>query len=480
MLPSNAQERTTTTRILFIKGASFNREVPQFSYPLGLMYMASFLRREQPEHELRILDLRCEKDPGESLSRALREFVPHIVAISALTCEAESLHQAASEAKSAQKETLVVAGGPHISACTDDVIEDPNVDVLVVGEGEETFADLVRSWTERHDVAGTPGASWKDNGGVQWGPQRPPVGDLDTLPFPAWDLVDIDVYARFGRAGNLRRGRFMPIFTSRGCPYQCVYCHNIFGKRFRARSAGNVVEEVRLLNETYGIRDIEIYDDIFNQDLPRAKAICNGFLELDLGLSLAFPNGVRVDRMDRELTELLARAGTTNLAVAVETASPRLQRAIHKNLNLDRANEAITWADEQGIVTNGYFMLGFPTETREEIEETIRYAAETDLYFASFFIVTPYPGTCLWDETVKEQGSSSLDFRDYNYLSGYFNLSEVDGEELRRLQRRAYWRFYTRKAFKILAATPRLRLDWQNAAWLWTRRMIDRGRLRGS
>ncbi len=463
-----------------MKGASFNREVPQFSYPLGLMYLASFLRVVLPGHEQRILDLRCEKRPSESLRQLVSEFDPAIVAVSALTCEAESLHRAACEAKSHNPRTLVVAGGPHISACTDDVIADGNVDVLVVGEGEEAFADIVRSWAGGGGARGIPGTAWRQDGDVHWGPQRPQVADLDALPHPAWDLVDIDRYARFGRAGNLRRGRFMPLFTSRGCPYQCVYCHKIFGKRFRARSAENVVDEVRQLNERYGITDIEIYDDIFNQDLPRAKAICEGLLGMDVDHLLAFPNGVRADRMDRELIQLLAKAGTTNLAVAVETASPRLQKAIHKNLNLDRVNEAITWADRDGIVTNGYFMLGFPTETRDEIQETIRYAADTDLYFASFFIVTPYPGTCLWEDTVKARGSSSLDFRQYNYLSGYFNLSDVDGGELRQLQREAYWRFYTRKAFKILAAIPRLRLDWQNAAWLWTRRMVDRGRLRGS
>jgi anaerobic magnesium-protoporphyrin IX monomethyl ester cyclase len=444
------------------------------------MYLASFLRAAQPGHDQRILDLRCERDPSESLRRLVGEFSPAIVAVSALTCEAESLHRVACEAKSRDPNTLVVAGGPHISACTDDIIADENVDVLVVGEGEEAFADVVRSWSDGGAARGIPGTAWRQDGEVHWGAQRPPVADLDALPYPAWDLVDIDRYARFGRAGNLRRGRFMPLFTSRGCPYQCVYCHNIFGKRFRARSANNVLEEVRQLTGRYGIRDIEIYDDIFNQDLPRAKVICEGLLRMDEDYRLAFPNGVRADRMDRELIGLLAQAGTTNLAVAVETASPRLQRAIHKNLNLDRVNEAITWADRDGIVTNGYFMLGFPTETRDEIQQTIHYAAHTDLYFASFFIVTPYPGTCLWDDTVKARGASSLDFRQYNYLSGYFNLSDVEGDELRRLQREAYWRFYTRKAFKILAATPRLRLDWQNAAWLWTRRMIDRGRLRGS
>jgi len=465
-------------RILMVKCSSFNREVPQISYPLGLMYLASYLRSDQRSREIELLDLRCHRDPFSVLRQRLSSSVPDLVAISALTCEAASMHRVAAETKSRNPRTTVVVGGPHISACTADVIADENIDVLVAGEGEESFAEVVRAVECGEAPPEVSGVGWRVDGRVAWGSPRQPVVDLDGLPFPAWDLVDIDLYARRGRAGNLKRGRFLPLFTSRGCPYQCYYCHNLFGKRFRARSAENVVEEAKAIVERFGIHDIEVYDDIFNLDLPRAKAICEGLAGLDGTLQLAFPNGVRADRLDRELVSLMAKAGTTNLAVAVETASSRLQSLIHKHLDIERVREAIRWADSDGIVTNGYFMLGFPTETAEEMEATISYAVSTDLFFASFFIVTPYPGTPLWDETVAMRESAALDFGKYNYLSGYFNLSAVSGGELRRLQRRAYRRFYNAKALKILTALPRLRIDWQNAAWLWFRRMLDQGRLR--
>lgn len=467
-------------RILLVKCASFNREVPQYSYPLALMYIASYLRSRNPEHEIEILDLRCNRDPFTVLRKRLRRLEPDVVGISALTCEAESMHTVAETVKACDDRITVVAGGPHISACTSDVIADQHIDAWGIGEGEETFCDLVQALEDSGDLLSVSGIGCRDGGNTYLGPPRDPISDLDQLPFPAWDLVDIDLYATYGRAGNLRRGRFLPLFTSRGCPYLCYYCHNLFGKRFRARSAANVLEEIRLIEEMYGVRDLEIYDDIFNLDLERAKLICRGIIELDFDVSLAFPNGVRADRLDRELVDLLAEAGTTNLAVAVETASSRLQRRIGKNLDLDRVNEAISWADRAGIITNGYFMLGFPTETREEIRQTIAYAESTDLCFASFFIVTPYPGTPLWAEVMDEAESSTLDFRAYNYLSGYFNLSELDGREVRILQREAYRRFYCRKAFKILFSLPRLRIDWRNAVWLWLRRMLDRGRLRAS
>jgi radical SAM superfamily enzyme YgiQ (UPF0313 family) len=464
-------------RILMVKGSSFNREVPQYSYPLGLMYLASYLRKDRPGHEIELLDLRCHRHAYRLLEEKLREWAPDVVAVSALTCEAESLHRTAGMAREHSPGAKVVVGGPHISACTSDVIEDDNIDVLVTGEGERAFAELISRIDSGEALAGTPGTAVREGGEVHWEQAGEPISDLDSIPFPAWDLVDVATYARLGRAGNVRRGRYLPVFTSRGCPFHCFYCHNIFGRRFRCRSAGNVVEEIRSIVEDHGITDIEVYDDIFNLDLDRAKSICRQLIDLDLGLSISFPNGVRADRLDRELVELLAEAGTTNLAVAVETADEGLQRTIGKNLDLDRVMKAITWADQAGIVTNGYFMIGFPGETADQIRKTIEYAERTDLYFASFFIVTPYPGTPLWDQTMDSGESDSLDFRRYNYLSGYFNLGELSSEELRLLQREAYKRFYASKRWKILRSLFRLRIDFRNAAWLWLGRMRDRAKL---
>ncbi|MBK7259204.1 MAG: radical SAM protein [Ignavibacteriae bacterium] len=167
--------------------------------------------------------------------------------------------------------------------------------------------------------------------------------------------------------------------TTRGCPYRCAYCHNILGKTFRVRSPEHVMREIRMIHDTYGITDFQVIDDIFNLDMDRAKKICDLIVGSRLPLTLSFPNAIRSDRVDEELIDKMAAAGTKFISIAIETASPRLQRLIRKNLDLDRAFKAIDTITRVGIVTRGFFMIGFPTETEDEARQTIEYAKASSL-----------------------------------------------------------------------------------------------------
>ncbi len=178
--------------------------------------------------------------------------------------------------------------------------------------------------------------------------------------------------------------RCAPIFTSRGCPFGCIYCHNVFGKKFRARSAENVLDELSMLKREYNIGEIEIIDDCFNIDLSRAKEIARGIIDRKLDIAISFPNGIRADHMDKELVDLLKEAGTYRVYYAVETASPRLQKLIRKNVDLDRPKEIVDYTAAQGIMTCGFFMMGFPTETEEEIRMTIDYACRSKFHQVLF------------------------------------------------------------------------------------------------
>jgi hypothetical protein len=184
--------------------------------------------------------------------------------------------------------------------------------------------------------------------------------------------------------------------TTRGCPYRCLYCHSILGKAFRTRTPASVLAELRHLHDQYGITDFQIIDDNFNLDLPRAKTICDLIVASGMKLTLSFPNAIRGDRVDEELIDKMAAAGTKFISYAVETGSPRLQKLIRKNLNLDQTFRAIEYTTATGIVTRGFFMLGFPTETVAEVERTIDFANASALCGATFFTVVYFPGTELY------------------------------------------------------------------------------------
>jgi len=446
-------------RILLIKAEGLGRLNYAVTPPLGLLYLAALLRRERG-HEIRILDLRVSKDPARSLAKEVGDFLPHLVGLSAITMEAPSLHKIASTVKNLSRNIPVIAGGPHPTSFPEDVLSDQNIDAVVFGEGEQTVLELSDVLLDGGDVKRVNGIGLRKDGAYVRTPARPPIQDLDALPFPAWDLLDIAPYSHVRGMASLGFRRYMALFTSRSCPFHCIYCHNIFGKGFRARSPQNVLEEVKFLMKTYGIREFEILDDIFNFNTKRASEIFSMLPEL--GASFSFPNGLRTDLLDEDQLQLMKNGGVNYISIAVETASPRLQKLIKKNLKLDKVWNAIEICNRLRIFTRGFFMLGFPTETLEEIKQTISYACSSSLHTAMFFIATPFQGTEMEAMHGKKNSKIQASFRDYDYFAAPFNLSDIDNKELFRLQRNASIRFTLspKRIAWVLRDYPKKRFLW--------------------
>ena len=275
---------------------------------------------------------------------------------------------------------------------------------------------------------------------------RPFQEDLDSIPMPAWDLINIPQYSKgLNINGFLAKLPYATLFTSRACPYKCIYCHAVFGKQFRAQSPERVLEEVELLYRRFGVREIHVFDDVFNFDRNRVMSISEMVLKRGIKMKFAFPNGVRGDIMTRDVIQALIRAGTYCITYAIETASPRLQRLIKKNLNIDRANEAIKWTFEEGAIPCGFFMFGFPTETREEMEQTIQFARNSKLLKALFFSVVPFPRTDLFKLVEKTYPELKLG---YNFSPAMYYWSQrpyyndVSGIDVWSIQARAWRVFY--------------------------------------
>lgn len=374
---------------------------PAAEHSLGLMYLSSTLKahfgtRLQIDVQS-LISLPGHPDRDREAMRALlAAHAPDIVGIRSLTLSSDCVHTIADVIKQWRKECIVLAGGPYATDDPADVLSCGNVDVAVIGEGERTLVELVDAFLGASSHAHIEGIAYRSNGQVVRTPPRALISDLDAIPFPDYSVVDLDAFSnRYLSFVAKVSSRHANIMTSRGCPYRCAYCHNILGKSFRARSAESVFAEIRWLHDEHDIRDFQVIDDIFNLDMDRAKRICDLIIDSGMQLTFAFPNAIRADRMDEELIEKMARAGTKFTAIAIETASQRLQKLIRKNLDLDAARRTIELCTKAGIVTRGFFMLGFPTETEEEALGTIEYAKQSSLCGATFFQVVYYPGTKL-------------------------------------------------------------------------------------
>lgn len=426
--------------------------------PHGLMYLASYLRSKKPQAEIKIFDLMIDRQPEENLARELKAFAPDLVGVHAMHFQAKSMHRIATAAKAGSK-APVVAGGPYPSSEPGRVLADPNIDLAVRGEGERTFLEIFERLESGKDFSGIPGCACMRDGKLVLEPERDPIADIDSLPFPAWDLIDLHKFFDWKvlTQNDIRwRKQLATIFTSRACPYGCIFCHNMFGKKFRARSPENVLEEIRLLYDKYGVREIHIIDDCFNFDLPRAKKMLQMIIDSGMDLKLAFPNGIRGDRLDQELIGLFKAAGAYKINFGIESGAERIQKLIKKSLDLGKIKDNIKLTSEAGIFTHGFFMMGFPGETEADMMDTIKFAANSRLHTAGFALLSPFPGTRV-RELAEEMGKKVIfDPEDTSYAAIACNLTEVSDHELQRLHRLAHWKFYFRpgQALRILSAMP--------------------------
>lgn len=438
-------------KILLIKSGNLTTRARGITPPLGLMYIASYIKQERND-EVRILDIRLYKEPLRKVYSTIEEFQPELIGIGALTLEAPAMYQIAHLIKQVT-DVPVIAGGPHATSVPEEVMKNKDIDMVVIGEGEVTFNEVLNAIENDINLDNIAGIGCRKDNEILINPNRGYIENLDELPFPAWDLVELQKYAITASMSTVGFRPYMVLLTSRGCPFHCTYCHNIFGKRFRARSAANVLKEMSILIKDYHINDFEIIDDISNFDRDRVKSIFRGIIDRDWKVNLSFPNGVRTDMLDEETILLMKKAGTSEISIAIETTSPRLQKMVKKNLNLDKVKKMIDVCVDSGMFVRGFLMLGFPTETEEELKATINFACKSRIHEALFFLVNPFGGTEL-SKQIEATGKIPLNVKpeDFDYHAMPFNASDIPDKRLHRLYTLAYIRFYFNpiRVFRIL------------------------------
>lgn len=414
---------------------------PLVAYPIGLMYLeASALQAFGNQISFNIVSTAIDCPTLESVARIARSKQPDIVGIRGLSMHRDQYEAIACTIRETLPDAVILGGGPFPSCEPETALCDGVVDAIVFGEGEEAFVSILRHYREGdrrwHTI---PNVYTRENIHNQCS-TLPIMLPLDDIPFPKYTKELVTKYTKVKNMAR-RYSRHANIVSSRGCPYKCTYCHNIFGKKFRFRSEDNVFDEIKGLYETHGIREFQFIDDIFNLRKKRLIKFFSRVIQSGLPLTFSFPNGVRGDILDKESIDAMIDGGTRCIYFAVESASDRIQKLIRKNLKLDKLAENIAYASSRECVTGGFFMLGFPTETLEEANATIDFACNTGLTDGYFFVVTHYPGTEMYDLAVEhgfEPGGEDGD----NFFKPKKGAYAFTQKQLSQISLQARKRFY--------------------------------------
>jgi anaerobic magnesium-protoporphyrin IX monomethyl ester cyclase len=418
--------------------------------PVGLLYIAAYIRKLNPSWDVKIYDSQVETQDFRELLEQLR---PDIVGITCQSALVYSTLETARLVKQQNPATLVVAGGVHASLRPQDLLTNKDIDLVVRGEGEETFLDICRAFQEKETFAGIPGLSYKDGtSDIISTPDRAIYDDLDAYPMPALDLVPVDKYRI---SPDMRTGsRLGLIITSRGCPYDCMFCANkLLTKRtYRLRSIESVIEEIEYYLEHYQINQLMIFDDNFAVDKKRTLALCAEFVKRGYPDKFSWWSEARVDVLDEEVLSAMKRAGCTIISLGLESGNQRLLDLIKKNITLEQTRRTVELIHKVGIKSRASFILGLPTETREESLKTIEFAYSLPLDQVRFSIATPFPGTELWDIAVHEGriDPEAIDWTKLSLMGGYADFLPLyypagrSAEELKKLQKRANLFFFLR------------------------------------
>jgi radical SAM superfamily enzyme YgiQ (UPF0313 family) len=414
---------------------------------IGLGYLAACV--QQAGHDVAMVDCLLERYNYAEFEQYLNTHQPDVVGMKAYSCDIASVARMVRIVRRTCPGAVTVVGGPHPSCEIPERLfgQFPDLDYAFAGEGEPGFVPfLERLQAGSSDMADIPGLIWRDNNAIQANPKAL-VKELDALPFPAWDLLDPRRF-KCGFSFMTSKLPAAPMVLTRGCPYQCTFCgsHLITGRKVRKRSIDNIIEEIRLLQQDYGIRTIDIVDENLAFDRNYLKAFCERLIQEDLGILWNCPSGVRLTSLDKETVPLMERSGCFGFSVGVESGSQRILDSVKKRLTVEEIVDKVRMIKRVSNITlQGFFMFGFPEETREDIEATIRLACSLPFDFVVFSPLRVTPGTEIYNDLVDAgKISSELDYKGFGRHHFVRSYSSIPDKEMEKLYKKAYMRFYFR------------------------------------
>jgi radical SAM superfamily enzyme YgiQ (UPF0313 family) len=410
--------------------------------PLGLLYVAAGLK-EWTDVDVELLDAPALRMDQSGIAEYTARFQPDIVGIQTMTFTVVDAILTMSSVKSSRPQAHVCLGGPHVNLYPHETLSIEGVDSLVLGEGERPFADMVNAIADGGDPADVAGVAVMRDGQVSTTVARPLEEDLDDLPHPDRDLIDMDRYWSV----LAKRNPITTAMTSRGCPMKCIFCDRPhLGKSFRFRSAVSVVQEMEDCAKR-GIHEIFFYDDTFTMKHKRIFEIRDEIKRR--GLDIKWDARVRANTLTPEVVKAMKESGLSRVHVGVESGSPNVLKVMEKGITVEQAHHAFDLCRKFGVTSLAYFMVGNAEETRDDIEMTLDFIRKCSADYAHISITTPFPGTELYRRGL-DQGVYARDYwRDFaaNPDENFHPPAWTENftqQELEDLRQKAYRVFYTR------------------------------------
>jgi radical SAM superfamily enzyme YgiQ (UPF0313 family) len=414
------------------------------SPPLGLAYLGGAIL--ESGEECRIVDMESQGVSSEDLIAIIRDYEPDIVGLTATTPVYENAKLLGGLIRKQFPGLPLGIGGAHSTVVGKTVLEEcPCFDFQVCGEGERSILEIIKAVSSGASFAGIEGVIYRVNGGVAENPRRTLIENLDELPFPARHLLDSSLY-RHSLPGK-GFARYGTVFTSRGCPFQCVFCsqHTMFGRKMRWHGIPRVIEELKQMIDGLGISHIIVMDETLTLNKKRTLELCEAIKAE--GLNFTWEGWTHASAVDEELLLAMKAAGLIRLSFGIESGDPEILKRIKKNVTLEQILRAYKIAAAAGIETRGSAMLGHPFETRKTAWRTIRFARGIKECLQLYLnVACPYPGTELYDCAVSGVGGMRLLTNDYSRYKRYgdpvIEVNDLSSRDLKRLQTIGLLYFY--------------------------------------
>lgn len=431
--------------------------------PLGLEYLVSSL--ELSGIEVILVDATIEGLSEEEFVSKLHKIDPDVIGISMTTMGLMQDLKGLSLAKKACPDAKIVVGGPHPSAAPIELMKSAkDIDFAVIGEGEITLVELVKTLENDKGLKNVNGIAFRENGNIKLTQPREQIKNLDSIPIPSRDFIDfrkVKASIPFGR-----RNPFSIMMTSRGCPFKCIFCSkSVFGNKYRYRSVENVVEEIEYLL-SLGIKEIRFYDDIFTLNQKRTMKLCEELIKGNFDLIWSCEG--RVDTVSRDLLEKMKKAGCYHISYGVESGSQKILDIAKKGIKVSQARDAFKITKEVGLEASAFFMFGLPGETKKTLKETLSLMKNIKADFVSVSPVWIPPDTKLFKIAKEDKIIENINWRNFEDVKlspltigspPQYIPKDLTKEELTSFVRRFYMWYYLHplrayRRLKLLTKNP--------------------------